>query len=32
LVTTSILWGPNLSIEGNLAWFLKRFHIDDSRT
>ncbi len=31
LLTTSILWGPNRSIEGNLAWFLKRYQINDSR-
>ena len=31
LLTTSILWGPNRSIEGNLAWFLKRYQIHDSR-
>ena len=31
LLTVSILWGPNRSVEGNLAWFLKRYQIDDSR-
>lgn len=31
LLATSVLWGPNKSIEGNLAWFLKRFQIDDAR-
>lgn len=31
LLATSILWGPNFSIEGNLAWFLKRYQIEDSR-
>ncbi len=31
LLTTSILWGPNRSVEGNLAWFLKRYRIEDSR-
>jgi hypothetical protein len=31
LLTTSVLWGPTLSVEGNLAWFLKRYQIDDSR-
>ena len=31
LLTTAILWGPNRSVEGNLAWFLKRYRIDDSR-
>jgi hypothetical protein len=31
LLATSILWGPYCSIEGNLAWFLKRYQINDSR-
>lgn len=31
VMTTAILWGPTQSIEGNLAWFLNRYHIQDSR-
>ena len=31
VMTTAILWGPTRSIEGNMAWFLKRYQIDDSR-
>ncbi len=31
LLATSILWGPYSSVEGNLAWFLKRYQICDCR-
>jgi hypothetical protein len=31
VLNTAILWGPMPSIEGNLAWFLKRYHIMDCR-